>query len=172
MLHPVNEPAAVVAVTPAVVEVPATAPVSALPSSSAPKPSCGRGNHTRPQVPPAGLLDIPDALLRLSHVLALVGVSDNTLSLRIKRGDFPRADMKSGRSPLWRVATIRDWLNGSVVQQLERRLAEVQKQLSHAPAHELAELMRERKRLSYRLRCIRLSKPAPSHCLTKGSSCL
>jgi predicted DNA-binding transcriptional regulator AlpA len=164
VLHSDNEPAAAVAASSAVAEVPATVSTTPPTSTCAPplKPSRGQSNHTRPQVPPAGIMDIPDALLRLCHVLALVGVSDNTLATRIKANIFPEPDMHSGINPLWRVSTIRTWLNGSVAQQLENRLADVQQQMRDAPAHRLAELQRDHRRLLDQLRRIRRSKPAPS----------
>lgn len=153
MLHSVNE-SAVVSPAPSSVQAVETPPVPQKPK---------RGNHTWSVVPPAGLMEIPGALLRKCHVLAVVGgISDNTLATRIKNGDFPKPDIYSGKSPLWRVQTVRDWLNGGVVQQLEQHRAELRDQLRSAPDSDREALRREDRRLLARLRRIRASKPAPS----------
>jgi len=141
---------------------PAVAPtVCAAASPSSPEKT--KSHHTRPCYPPPGVLDIPDALLRKSHVLALAGwISDNTLARRIKDGDFPKPDVHSGRNPLWRVQTVRHWLKGEVALGLRRREAELKRQIAEAPdSHQRAELLRENRYLLAQIHRVRRSKKTP-----------
>ncbi|NPT33454.1 helix-turn-helix transcriptional regulator [Paraburkholderia xenovorans] len=133
-------------------------------TASTPPAKPKRSNHTKPCAPPAGVLDIADALLRKSHVLFLCGgIADNTLTRRIANGDFPKPDMFSGRNPLWRVRTVLDWLRGEVALNLDRHHKALQRQLAEAPdSHQRAELLREHRHLLAQIRRVRRSKNTPA----------
>ena len=123
-------------------------------------PRAKRGNHTWPEVPPPGLMDIPEAFLKKAHLLAITGVSDVTLHARIKTGLFPPPDMRDGSRPLWRVATIRAWLDGSVIAHLDGHIAELVALLKSAPTWELPEIRQRLERLHSQRRRVLHQKPA------------
>jgi predicted DNA-binding transcriptional regulator AlpA len=50
--------------------------------------------------------------LRLDELAAALGVSRRSIERERSAGRFPRPDVQFGRSPLWRVETIRQWLGG------------------------------------------------------------
>lgn len=126
-------------------------------------PKKTRSNHTKPCAPPAGILDIPDAMLRKCHVLALCQVSDNTLHRRIKDGDFPSPDVHSGRNPLWRVQTIKDWLAGAVARELQGRHMEMSRCITaEMDSRRRAELLRQDRHLLEQIRRVSRSKNPPS----------
>ncbi|RZF29967.1 hypothetical protein EVC45_10235 [Paraburkholderia sp. UYCP14C] len=121
------------------------------------------GNHTKPCAPPAGLLAIPDALLRKAHVLFLLSITDNTLARRIKAGDFPAPDMVCGVSPLWRVQTVMTWLAGGTALDLARQHKALKQQIAEATTtQERAELLRQHRHLLAQIRRIRCSKNTPA----------
>jgi predicted DNA-binding transcriptional regulator AlpA len=51
--------------------------------------------------------------LRFDEVAASIGVSRRLLERELSAGRFPRPDLKIGRCPVWRIATINAWLGGS-----------------------------------------------------------
>jgi predicted DNA-binding transcriptional regulator AlpA len=49
--------------------------------------------------------------LRFDEPAAALGVSRRLLERELSAGRFPRADLRVGRCPLWRPATIERWLD-------------------------------------------------------------
>ena len=47
--------------------------------------------------------------LTTDEVAERVGISTSTWSAYVSRGHAPPADLRVGRTPLWRVETIRSW---------------------------------------------------------------
>ena len=69
-------------------------------------------NHRRPdKAETPG--EIPRLLWRLDDVARALSVDRRTIERLRSAGKFPRADMQIGRIPLWRPATIRDWVTAS-----------------------------------------------------------
>jgi len=61
--------------------------------------------------------DGPDAAplrlaLRLDELAEALGVSRRTIERERSAGRFPRSDLTIGKMPLWRVETIRRWIDG------------------------------------------------------------
>jgi predicted DNA-binding transcriptional regulator AlpA len=50
--------------------------------------------------------------LRLDDVATTLGVSRRAIERERSAGRFPRPDLTIGRMPLWRVETIRRWIEG------------------------------------------------------------
>jgi predicted DNA-binding transcriptional regulator AlpA len=50
--------------------------------------------------------------LRLDEIAKALGVSRRALERERSAGRFPRPDRTLGRMPLWRVETVRAWLEG------------------------------------------------------------
>jgi len=62
-----------------------------------------------PEDPPTTLVRLA---LRIDDVALMIGVSRRLIERERSAGRFPMPDRKLGNCPLWRVETIRDWLNG------------------------------------------------------------
>jgi len=68
-------------------------------------------------LPPSGPVPIPPAsvgrmTLRLDDLSATLGVSRRAIERERSAGRFPPPDLTIGRMPLWRVETIRQWVEG------------------------------------------------------------
>ena len=50
---------------------------------------------------------------RLDELADALGVSRRTIERERSAGRFPRPDLTIGKMPLWRVETIRQWVEGS-----------------------------------------------------------
>lgn len=51
----------------------------------------------------------PSDLLDTEGVAAMLGIARDSVTRYRARGDLPEPDAVFGRSPVWRVATIREW---------------------------------------------------------------
>jgi predicted DNA-binding transcriptional regulator AlpA len=50
--------------------------------------------------------------LRLNEVARALGVSRRAVERERSAGRFPKPDLTIGRMPLWRVETVRAWIEG------------------------------------------------------------
>jgi len=48
--------------------------------------------------------------LRIEELAEAIGVSRRVLERELSAGRFPKPDLRIGKMPLWRVETVRDWL--------------------------------------------------------------
>jgi predicted DNA-binding transcriptional regulator AlpA len=62
---------------------------------------------TKPARPPVERL-----AYRIDEVANSVGLSRRAIERARVAGRFPKADIKVGRCPLWRIETIKAWLEG------------------------------------------------------------
>jgi predicted DNA-binding transcriptional regulator AlpA len=72
------------------------------------------GKAARPAAPPPGDPS-PDPFVgrltyRIGEVAGVLGVCRRSLEREISAGRFPKADVQFRRMPLWRVETIRAWI--------------------------------------------------------------
>jgi hypothetical protein len=65
-----------------------------------------------PPKPPEPLPPGCEALLSKEQIRRAIGVSLRTLNSMIAAGQYPRADVKIGLFPRWRVATHNAWVEG------------------------------------------------------------
>jgi predicted DNA-binding transcriptional regulator AlpA len=54
----------------------------------------------------------PRLALRADEIAESIGISRRSLQRELAAGRFPRADLYVGKMPLWRVETIKAWLEG------------------------------------------------------------
>ena len=52
--------------------------------------------------------------LRLDEVADSLGMSRRAIERERSAGRFPAPDLRVGKAPLWRVETIRDWIDGTL----------------------------------------------------------
>ena len=52
-----------------------------------------------------------EPLLTLGEIAEMIGVKANTVSAYISRGQMPEPDKRYGRTPLWKLSTIKKWRN-------------------------------------------------------------
>lgn len=64
--------------------------------------------HTRAKAPTISLTQ--PGRLRVSHILALLGVSHSTLYAGLKSGRYPEPDGYDGHMPFWKTGTIRKFI--------------------------------------------------------------
>jgi predicted DNA-binding transcriptional regulator AlpA len=74
-------------------------------NASASRAMTSDGENGRPP-----LAQIERLTLRLDDVATTLGVSRRAIERERSAGRFPRPDLTIGRMPLWRVVTIREWL--------------------------------------------------------------
>jgi predicted DNA-binding transcriptional regulator AlpA len=60
--------------------------------------------------PAAPVEPLPRLALRLDEVAKCLGVSRRTLERVRSGGGFPRPDLHIGKAPLWRLETLRAWI--------------------------------------------------------------
>jgi predicted DNA-binding transcriptional regulator AlpA len=48
---------------------------------------------------------------RIDEVARTLGISRRLLERQISAGKFPKADVRMGRCPLWKTATVREWID-------------------------------------------------------------
>ena len=57
-----------------------------------------------------GMSEAPPALLRKATVLAITGLTDKGLALRLRSGAFPRPVLLDARNPAWLATEVREWI--------------------------------------------------------------
>jgi excisionase family DNA binding protein len=65
------------------------------------------GNHYKQPIEAA---NVPDALLTVDVVCALVGLAPRTIRDRVKKGTFPSPAYRSRRMVRWRAEAVHAWL--------------------------------------------------------------
>jgi predicted DNA-binding transcriptional regulator AlpA len=56
--------------------------------------------------------DLPRLTDRLAEVAKMLGISRRTLERERAAGRFPRPDLHVGKAPLWKIETLRSWIEG------------------------------------------------------------
>ena len=52
-------------------------------------------------------------LYRLDEIAGLVGVSRRTIERQRSAGRFPQPDLRIGKTPLWKPATVQKWIDSA-----------------------------------------------------------
>jgi predicted DNA-binding transcriptional regulator AlpA len=76
------------------------------------RPSVAHTDRLPEATPPEAGPAVERLALRLDEVAAALGVSRRAVERVRAAGRFPRPDRTLGRMPLWRVETVRAWLEG------------------------------------------------------------
>lgn len=58
--------------------------------------------------------DLPNRLLRLRHVLSIVGLSKSAIYARIREGSFPNSISLGGNSVAWIEAEVIAWIDSRI----------------------------------------------------------
>jgi predicted DNA-binding transcriptional regulator AlpA len=85
--------------------VPATPPPGNHADRRAPETARGPAGSAEGRRPP-----VERMALRIEEVAAALGVSRRAVERERSAGRLPRPDLTIGRMPLWRVETIRSWM--------------------------------------------------------------
>lgn len=71
-----------------------------------------KNGHTKAKAPTIKLSE--PGRLRVSNIMALLGISHSTLYAGIKTGRYPKSDGRDGKFPYWNTSTIMKFLEMKV----------------------------------------------------------